>query len=380
MIRTMAIVGTGLIGTSIALAATRRGVTVYLLDQEELAARTAAALGAGRTEPPVEPVELSVLAVPPSRVGPVLREQQSCGLALSYTDVASVKSAPERAVLNDAPNPSDYVGGHPLAGRELSGPLAARADLFQGRPWVLTPSHLTSTTTVDRVRELIALCGATPVMMPSAVHDDTVALTSHTPHVLASLMAARLRGCLADASLLSGQGLRDVTRIAGGDSRLWSDIVQANAAAVARVLKDLHGDLSRLLTALDDLADPYGPDRARSMQTVVDLLDRGIAGLREIPRARPDTSTRDARFRVAIMDRPGDLARLLSVTAEFGVGAEDVAVSTGPDTGLVVRCAVAPPMAELLIAKLRAEGWQVSPDTGGSPVPLALPSGPQTRG
>jgi prephenate dehydrogenase len=282
----MAVVGTGLIGTSVALAVSLRGVTVYLSDRDESAARTAAALGAGVLDTPAEPVDLAVLAVPPSQIGAVFAEQRSRGLALSYTDVASVKSGPERQVLSGDPDPSCYIGGHPMAGRERSGPLAARADLFQGRPWVLTPSRLTARSTFDRALELIGSCGAVPVVMRSGTHDETVALTSHVPHVMASLMAARLLDGPAETVQLVGQGLRDVTRIAGGDSQLWSDILESNAAAVARVLKDLHQDLSRLLAALDDLAAPGCLSRTQSMGAMVDLLDRGIAGLDQIP-AKP---------------------------------------------------------------------------------------------
>src|SRR6266511_4023690 len=140
----MAVIGTGLIGTSVAIAARRRGVSVFLSDGNRSAVRTAVALGAGVAQRPAEPVDLAVLAVPPNQVGTLLVELQGSGLARCYTDVASVKAEPERMALTCAPNPSCYIGGHPLAGRERSGPLAARADLFRGRPWALTPSRLTS--------------------------------------------------------------------------------------------------------------------------------------------------------------------------------------------------------------------------------------------
>lgn len=292
MLRTMAVVGTGLIGTSVALAARRLGVTVYLSDIDESAAHTAAALGAGTARTPADPVELAVLAVPPSRVGRVFAEWRSQDLALSYTDVASVKSGPEREVRAAGAGASCYVGGHPMAGRERSGPLAARADLFRGRPWVLTPSGETDPGTIDRAVALVDLCGAVPVMMPSAAHDRAVALTSHVPHLVATLMAARLLDGPAGAARLTGQGLRDVTRIAGGDSRLWSDILDGNAPAVLRILRDLHADLAGLLRALEDLTAPYDRDRARGMDALVDLLDRGIAGQSAIaadPVVRPGT-------------------------------------------------------------------------------------------
>ncbi|MGW1975519.1 prephenate dehydrogenase [Streptomyces sp. NPDC001889] len=355
--RAIAVIGTGLIGTSVALAARRRGVTVFLSDRDPVAARTAAALGAGRTRPPAVPVDLAVLAVPPSTVGAVLAEQQTRGLAHCYTDVASVKSLPERVALRLAPDPASYVGGHPLAGRERSGPLAARADLFEGRPWALTPSPLTSDTALRRARELAVLCGAVPVVTQSASHDEAVALTSHVPHLVASLMAARLSGGPAGATRFAGQGLRDVTRIAAGDPGLWGDILQSNAAAVAGVVRELHEDLSRLVTALDGLTGGDGGARAHGRRALVDLLDRGLSGLTEIRGGRGGTPQGGARVLVAVTDRPGELPRLLAAAGGAGADAEGATVEDAGGSGLTVRFPVAPHVLDRLVAHLVAEGW-----------------------
>ncbi|QEU90010.1 prephenate dehydrogenase [Streptomyces kanamyceticus] len=373
--RTMAVIGTGLIGTSVALAACGRGVTVYLSDRTEAAARTAEALGAGVAATPAQPVDLAVIAVPPSQVCAVLIEAQERGLARCYTDVASVKAAPERAALSRAPAPDRYIGGHPLAGRERSGPLAARAELFLDRNWVLTPSALTSDETFDRALELVELCGAVPVVMRSQEHDAAVAVTSHVPHLMASLIAARLREGPPALSLVAGQGLRDATRIAGGDSRLWGDILRSNAPAVAGVLKDLHTDLSRLVPALDALAEPGGGDGDHGMRTLVDLLDRGISGLAGIPGTGRAASAGGHRVRVGVPDRPGELARLLAAVTELGVVAEDAAVDAGVDTGadggsgLAARFTVPPPVAERMVAELRADGWEAVREHGAARLP-----------
>jgi prephenate dehydrogenase len=417
MIRTLAVVGAGLIGTSVALAARRRGVTVYLADRDESAARTAAALGAGLVQDPAETVDLAVLAVPPSQVATVLAEQQSRGLALSYTDVAGVKAALERAVLDGAPAPDRFVGGHPLAGRERSGPLAAAAGLFQGRPWVLTPSSVTSRETFDRALHLARLCGGVPVVMDSEAHDAAAALISHVPHAVASLMAARLLTAPAEATRLAGQGLRDVTRIAGGRSQLWSDIFLANAAAIASVLTDLQADLTELLTALTDLAGPHacgspdgmgsrdgmgsaerlgspdgtsapdnsgnaigavGPDaRAASLRTVSNLFDRGIAGRGRIA-ARGRLGR--AAVHVRIADRPGELTRLLAAVADLGLGPDDAVVGPGDLMGgsagdadgpgvLLVGLAVDALIAAPLVSRLGSKGWDARPGDPQLPPP-----------
>jgi prephenate dehydrogenase len=283
----MAVIGTGLIGTSVALAARQEGVTVYLSDRNEHHARTAAALGAGLIARPPEPVDLAVIAVPPSEVGPVLVQQQALGTADCYTDVAAVKHAPEQHFLQHASEPSRYVGGHPMAGSERSGPRAGRADLFRGRAWVLTPSAYSGEAALARGLELLEICGAAPVLMDSRLHDERMALTSHVPHVMASLTAARLVGTPDQVPVLVGRGFLDTTRIARGGSTLWSDILKANAASIAAVLTELQDDLARLVEALMVLA--AGDESETALVTVEDLLERGIAGLTGISETGPDT-------------------------------------------------------------------------------------------
>ncbi|MFJ3207707.1 prephenate dehydrogenase [Streptomyces flaveolus] len=359
MIRTLAVVGTGLIGTSIGLAMSRRGITVHLVDRDTSAARTAAALGAGVTATPTGPVDLAVIAVPPRAVADVLAEQHARGLARSYTDVASVKTLPTRKADAGLPDPSCYVGGHPMAGREQSGPLAARADLFDGRAWVLTPSTQTSQTALNHALELVALCGAVPLVMDSEVHDQAVALTSHAPHVVASLMAARLQHGPPEALRLVGQGLRDATRIAAGDPQLWADILRSNAAPVARVLRELANDLAALLTALEDAARNDGPQDPGT-GPMVDLLERGAEGLHAVRPARARRSTAGPTVRVTLGETPGELARLLDTVAEHGVGTEDVTTRVDPvQDRMTTEFTVPPVTAGQLRRRLADQGWQV---------------------
>ncbi|MFJ2833630.1 prephenate dehydrogenase [Streptomyces sp. NPDC087263] len=357
----MAVIGTGLIGTSVALAASRQGVSVFLSDRDRAAARTAAALGAGRAEEPRQPVDLAVIAVPPSQIAAVLIALQGRGLARAYTDVASVKAGPEQAVLSRAPEPARYVGGHPMAGRERSGPLAARAELFRGRPWALTPHRLTSRAALDRGLELAELCGGVPVVMRSRGHDEVVALTSHVPHLLASLMAARLCDGPAEVPLLAGQGLRDVTRIAAGDTRLWGDILQSNAAAMAGVVKELQADLSRVATALDVLAEADDGGWAHGVRTLEDLLTRGNAGLAELPRQGAGRPVGDAVIRVLVPDGAGELDRFLGAVVVLGIAVDDVVVEGAEESGLSVRIPVPAADAERIGAKLGADGWDAVP-------------------
>ncbi|MEW2174798.1 prephenate dehydrogenase [Streptomyces sp. NPDC005406] len=281
--RSAAVVGTGLIGTSIALALRGRGVATYLLDRDPEAARTAAGLGAGVVAVPPGPADLAILAVPPQHVASALREHQLRDLAHDFTDVASVKVRPQEEAAELGCDLSRYVGGHPMAGRERSGPLAAQADLFQGKPWVITPAAGARGQAVDRVTELAELCGARPVVMSHAQHDRAVALISHTPHMVASLLAARLLHGDESQLQLAGQGLRDATRIAAGDAELWTDILGSNATAVADVLAEIASDLHVVVDALRDLGTD-APERHRTSRAhLTTALARGVQGHGRIP-------------------------------------------------------------------------------------------------
>lgn len=219
-----------------------------------------------------------MLAMPPSKIAGALVEYQRAGLAEHFTDVGSVKVPAELAMRTADCDLSRYVGGHPMAGREQSGPLAADAGLFRGRPWVLTPSERTGGTVVELARQLIELCGACPVTMPAELHDRTVALTSHAPHLVSALIAGRLAQADDQQLRLAGRGLRDVTRIALGDPELWSDILRSNATAVLEVLREVADDLAVAVAALDWLGD-LDPDlRRRGEEELRALLAAGVTG------------------------------------------------------------------------------------------------------
>ncbi|MEU0946690.1 prephenate dehydrogenase [Streptomyces canus] len=354
------VVGTGLIGTSVALALHGKGVAVHLRDTDPAAVRTAASLGAGMPQAPVGRVDLAVLAVPPALVGGVLADLQAEGLARHYTDVASVKAGPQQDVLALACDTAHYLGGHPLAGAERSGPLAARADLFEQCSWVLTPTADTDTETLNTVLELVSLCGAVPVVMGATAHDRAVALVSHAPHVVASLVAGQLDRAADRAVSLAGPGIRDLTRIAASDPRLWVDILSANAEAVADLLDSLAADLTDAVAGLRALAATDEAKRADGARTVEGLLVQGNAGRARIPGKHGSGAVRYETVAVPISDRPGELARLFVDAVRAGVNIEDVRLehSVAQPSGLV-HLAVAQSNASELEASLRGQGWSV---------------------
>ncbi|MCZ7461190.1 prephenate dehydrogenase [Streptomyces sp. WMMC940] len=356
--RTALVIGTGLIGTSAALALAGRGVTVHLMDHDPARARTAAALGAGTDETPEGPVDLAVVAVPPAHVPATLAEAMRAGTARGYLDVASVKGGPRRELEALGVDMSAYIGTHPMSGKERSGPLAATADLFEGRPWVLTPTRDTDTEVLNLALELVALCRAVPVVMDADAHDRAVALVSHTPQLISSMVAARLADADETAVRLCGQGIRDVTRIAASDPRMWIDILAANPGPVADVLAGVAADLDETVRALRALQSADEDKRREGAGGVEDVLRRGNAGRERVPGKHGAAPAVYETVAVLIGDRPGELARIFADAGGAGVNIEDVRIehATGQQAGLV-QLMVEPSAAPVLAAALRERGW-----------------------
>jgi prephenate dehydrogenase len=352
MMGTVLIIGTGLIGTSIGLAL--GGRDVWLRDDHDPAAAALAAdLGAGvlqQGQCDGQPADLAVLAVPPEAVATTLLAAQRDGLARWYTDVASVKRLPVRAARAAGCDLVSYVPGHPLAGREKHGPAAARADLFLGRTWAVCPAEA-APEAIDAVVALIRACGAVPVVTDPDTHDRWVALTSHAPHVVAAAMAARLADADGRALDLAGQGLRDVTRIAAGDTALWTQILTANAGPVAAVLAEVAADLAEVARLL---ADESGA------KVIADLLDHGRAGVDRLPGKHGAVAPVFSQVQVVIRDQPGELTRLFDVAGTAGVNIEDIRIEHSPGLPVgVAELSVRPDETAALLRALQAGGWKI---------------------
>ena len=358
--RTALVIGTGLIGTSAALALAQRGVVVHLTDHDPEQARTAAALGAGTDEAPGGPVDLAIVAAPPAHVARVLADAMQRGLARGYVDVASVKGGPRRELEALGLDLAPYIGTHPMSGREKSGPLAATADLFEGRPWVLTPTRDTDTEVLNLALELVSHCRAVPVVMDADAHDRAVALVSHMPHLVSSMVAARLENAEEAAVRLCGQGIRDVTRIAASDPRMWIDILSANPGPVADLLSDVAGDLEETVRALRSLQSSDEAKRGEGVAGIQDVLRRGNAGQVRVPGKHGSAPRAYEVVAVLIDDQPGQLARIFADAGRAGVNIEDVRIehATGQQAGLV-QLMVEPQAATVLAAALRGRGWAI---------------------
>lgn len=324
------VVGAGLIGTSLGLALTQQRVPVFLEDLDSARVSEAVGLGAGAPMSTAVAPTLVVVAVPPQQTPAVIDWAHSHFPAAVVTDVSSVKEPVVRTVSKQHASHEWFVPGHPMAGREVSGPGAALADLFRDRPWALCAEGSDASATA-LVRELIGLVGAVPVELTAAEHDRAVALTSHAPQVVASLLAGRLADADRQALAVAGQGLRDTTRIAASDPGLWAQIIAENREQVHAVLHPLAADLRELLISLDSTEPETAGGAARR------VVELGRAGVSKLPGKHGADSAPQASLRVAVPDRTGALADLLDAVRTASVNVEDMRIehALGRPTGLV---------------------------------------------
>ena len=348
------IVGSGLIGTSIGLALSGLGVRVLLQDSSPQVLKLSVDFGAGeRFEAGTEP-KLVVVCVPPDVASSVIANELENHPEAVVTDVASVK-APILSELEDTSvDLVRYVGSHPMAGREQAGALAGRSDIFTGRPWVLAAHDKSSKQATDSVEALALDLGATLVHLSPADHDRAVALVSHTPQLVSSLLAARLAESEGADIALAGQGLRDTTRIAASDPKLWLQILSANSEQVAKVVSSLKADLDQVLSSLVKVDEPG------ALAFLGKLLERGNLGVSRIPGKHGQRAMEYAKVTVMIDDKPGELARLLTEVGEVGINLEDLTLehATGAAVGLP-ELFVLPSSEKRLRTELLARGWKI---------------------
>ena len=358
------IVGTGLLGASIGLALRALGVDVVLADPSRTTVLLARDVGAGRLPAPDDaPPRLVVVAAPPDVTGEVVVAELAAHPQAVVTDVASVKGAVIAALRAAGADLTRYVGSHPMAGSERSGPTAARPDLFTGRPWVVVGTERSTGEAVLVVRDLVTDLGATPVLLDAGLHDEAVAVISHVPQIAASLVAARLRDADPAALDLAGQGLRDVTRIAAGDPALWTSILTANAGAVLPVLQALRSDLDEVIGALGQVAAAARAEGvgAGALGVLAATIAAGNAGVSRIPGKHGGVRRAYDVVTVLVPDRPGELARLLADMGAAGINLEELAIEHAPRQPVgLASLAVLRGLGSALETELIARGWRVA--------------------
>ena len=350
------VVGAGLLGASIGLALRALDVEVILADVSPSAVRLAIDYGAGRAAAAGDEPTLIVVCVPPDLVASIVAGELAAYPSALVTDVASVKLGPLSELRELGADVSRYVGSHPMAGRERGGAVSARADLFVGRPWVIANHDgIADRRAADSVIEALALdLGAVPIELDAAEHDRSVALVSHVPQVIASLLAARLSEASGSAVELAGQGLRDTTRIASSEPELWVQILGANAEPVVDILHRYRDDLDRVIAALDEPAAPG------ARRTIADTIAGGNAGVARIP-GKHGQAKHFAQLIIMVPDKPGELARLLTEIGDAGVNMEDLRLEHSPGAQVgFAEISVVPEAEQRLLEELQARGWKIA--------------------
>jgi len=347
MLGKVRIVGSGLIGTSIGLGLVQRGVAVQMVDSDPSAQALARDLTGGVVV--VDP-ELVIFALPTSGLSHVIQSEIDINPQSTFMDVGSVKNEVVLQVKTFAGLSTRFLPTHPMAGREIGGAGSARADLFQGRSWILTPEADCSRESKKIVLELITILGATPIELSALDHDAAVAKISHLPQIAASLVAKQLIGTPAEWMELAGQGLRDTTRIAGSDEKLWKDIIHSNRAEISELLISLQNDLTQMINSLDDSTK------------IEELIAAGRDGKAMIPGKHGGKAREYSYLPIVIDDKPGQLGAIFNECAAMQVNVEDLNIEHSPgQLSALITLSLSADDAQKLSSHLTSIGWNVHP-------------------
>ena len=340
------VIGCGLIGTSLAMRLSEEGFEISLQDTDAANLQMAKDLtGAGSG---TQLAELVIVATPPEAVFEVIQSEFSTNPAAVFIDVGGIKSDLLVKVDSFPDIAKNFISVHPMAGREISGPESARADLFESRAWIISKSEFSSTRSLELSRKLGELMGSSIYEIDAVTHDSVVATISHLPQILSSALGASLAGEDSSHLNLAGQGLRDVSRLADSDPQLWSSLLTGNAKEVLPKLSALIDQLSKLSKAIE----------AQDRDLVRDFIVRGRQGRALIP-GKHGMAKRDYTFvPIVIDDKPGGLARIFNECAAIEVNVEDLSMEHSPGQAVgLITLALSEIDAIKLQKHLVSKGW-----------------------
>jgi prephenate dehydrogenase len=341
------VVGAGLIGTSIALGLASRGVSVELHDQDQNALDLAKDLLAPHLKVGVP--DLVIVATPPKTILDVLKKEFGHNPQATFIDVGSVKNNLVLDVDTLTELAARFVGSHPMAGREVAGPSSAQADLFQGRAWILTPTSVTEESSIDLAKELVEALGATAYIMSAPAHDSLLARISHLPQITSTALAGAIEQ-IGDNLNLSGQGLRDMTRIANSDGELWSEILLENQNEVLKAITEYQQIIANLKDALE----------SRDEGALKNLFINGNKGRARVSGKHGSKPRNYSHLMIVIKDEPGALSQLFEQCAAINANIEDLSIEHSPGqlTGLIT-LAFSPDDALRVQDHLLSHDWKV---------------------
>ena len=358
MTGTVAIVGVGMIGGSLGMALRERaGVgEVRGLDPDPAALEAAVAAGAitraaGSVEEAADGAEAVFLAAPVRR----LAELAGSVLAASGPDcvVSDVGSAKSGVVQALAPVQRErFIGGHPICGSEGSGVAHARADLFEGATYFLTPTAETRPALYERLHGLVSAIGARPSAIDAAAHDDLMAMVSHLPHVLAATLihqAAETAPKGREALRSAGPSFADLTRVAGANPPLWADILLANSGSVVGAIRDQVG-------RLEGFADALASGDRTWLQSYIEGAGAGRERLRA---AGAEAVSEPWRVVVSVPNRPGVISDITTALGHAHVNIEDLSLQSGAgeEAGVLALTVAGAATAEAAVRLIEAGGY-----------------------
>ena len=351
-INAVKIVGAGLIGTSIGLALAQQGVSITIDDADEKALALATDLLAPYLKASGEEkkeYDLVVIATPPASVIGTLKSEFLINPKSVFIDVSSVKTNLIQEIEVLPALSQSFVGTHPMAGREVSGASSAQADLFNGRAWILTPTSNSSERAIAMAKQLIVALGASSYEMTAKDHDHLMARISHLPQIASSLIASEIQDLGAGLEL-SGQGLRDMTRIAGSDGALWSEILLENKDEVLSTL-------DRFISSALELKGAISESRREEIKA---LFLKGNSGRAKVSGKHGAKPRNYLHLLVVIKDEPGALSQLFTECAQIKANIEDLSIehSPGQESGLIT-LAFSPEDGERVEAHLKKQDWKV---------------------
>lgn len=343
-IKNVRIIGSGLIGTSIGLGLAAKNISVEMVDIDEKAQKLAQDL-VGKTEAATP--NLVIFALPTSALSSVLNSEYELNPTSRFMDIGSVKTKPLLEVSKSELPLNRFCPTHPMAGREVGGPESARGDLFDGRPWIISSNGVDDDVLLV-VNELISLLGSKAFNLEVGEHDGAVALISHLPQLTSSLLAKQLIGADEKWLELAGAGLRDTTRIAASDSKLWSEIIAQNSKAIVPLLEKMADDLAELISEI------------KSQVPVNEFIDTGNTGRALIPGKHGGAQRNYVQLPIVIEDKPGQLGALFNECDAAQVNVEDLTIEHTPGqfTGLIT-LSLSESDAQTLEEHLKKSGWNV---------------------
>lgn len=345
------VIGAGLLGGSIALALSEAGWSVSIEDQTpERTEKSLESLAISNPERDDREIDVVVIAVPISANKKAILDAFRRYENATIIEISSVKTNSLPDIHTNNSDNGRFVSTHPFAGKEVHGAEHASVDLFQNRVWAICCGSYLSPNSKHIAEHVIRDCGAVAIDVELSEHDNIVGFTSHLPQLLSTLLSIQMEDLPENALIFSGNGLRDMTRLAMSSSEIWSEIVISNAENLSEILRNLTLLLNSLQHSLE----------AKNPREIQDLFQRGIKQKLRMPGKHGDLLKDYAKIEVQILDQPGELSRIFAVALENNVNIEDVRINHTLGRNLaILEIYVSPDVAVTFKETLLSNDWKV---------------------